>query len=494
MADGQWSPCSRPQQLFLAAPEFEVFYGGAKGGGKSEVAVVLPLQQITHPEFRCLLLRERWDELKYLQQRCKNLYPALGATYHGGNNQWTFPSGAFVEIGYYAGEQDINRYQGRGWSAIIYDELGNLSEERAWELLIAEIRTPHKDLVLMARGTGNPGGKGHGWLKRRFIVPTNNGETVYETPSGTLRRFIPARLSDNIYLMRDRRYVSQLETLPEVRREMLLHGNWDAADGLALTELSRDKHFCPPFPHDETGKYAIPDHWLKFGGFDWGFIHPWCFTWLAVSPTGVTYVVNTIHGHKQNPKEIADRIRESVPIHTLSYIHAGRDTFDELRARGESTPSIAEHFMTAGIRCDRANISRKFGLNNMREYLKWRGLENKDPMTPEFPRLRICKTPGNAKLFDCLETMVIDPDDVEDALKLDAVDSEGGDDPYDALRYALASRPITPADKKHRMPENRDRDEVELDDLLADAMESGSRPKTAPYVGRLRGWQDQIPE
>ena len=483
----EWEACSLPQQLFLAATEFELFYGGAKGGGKSEVAVILPIQQVQHPEFRALLLRETWDELKYLQDRCAALYPGLGASYHGGRNQWTFPSGAFVELGYYAGPEHINRYQGRGWTLIVYDELGNLAEESAWDLLIAEIRTVHPDLVNMARGTGNPGGKGHGWLKRRFIVPTNGGQDLYRTKSGTMRRFIAAKLSDNQYLMRDARYVSQLENLPEVRREMLLHGNWDAAEGLALTELNRDKHLVPPFPKRPDGFYDLPSHWLSFGGFDWGFMHPWCFVWLAVGPDETTYVVDSVHGHKMAPWEIAQRIKESVPIvgpGALRYIHAGRDTFDELKARGENTPAIAEHFAQYGIYCDKANVSRKFGLNNMREYLKWRGLSGS-----QYPRLKICKTPGNQRLFDCLEVMVIDPDNVEDALKIDAVDGEGGDDPYDSLRYALASRPITPAEPRTKTPFNPNVDPISIEELMG-SVEQGGTYSNASENGSFSGLPD----
>ena len=52
-------------------------------------------------------------------------------------------------------------------------------------------------------------------------------------------------------------------------------------------------------------------------------------------------------------------------------------------------------------------------------------------------------TPGNRKCFVALETMIINPDDPEDVLKINAdpITGEGGDDFYDETRYALASRP-----------------------------------------------------
>ena len=54
------------------------------------------------------------------------------------------------------------------------------------------------------------------------------------------------------------------------------------------------------------------------------------------------------------------------------------------------------------------------------------------------------RTDGNVWLFDQLETMVCDPGDPEDVLKVGANrdTGEGGDDGYDCLRYAMASRPL----------------------------------------------------
>jgi len=107
-----------------------------------------------------------------------------------------------------------------------------------------------------------------------------------------------------------------------------------------------------------------------------------------------------------------------------------------VRARGEWTPSIAEQMAANGVRLQRANISRRAGLNNLRAYL------HVDVRT-QAPRFRMMDTPGNRRLYDCLASMVLDPDDSEDVLKVDATDGgAGGDDAYDTLRYGLAARPL----------------------------------------------------
>ncbi len=172
---------------------------------------------------------------------------------------------------------------------------------------------------------------------------------------------------------------------------------------------------------------------------DWGYAHPWVFVWLVADAEGNTVCCDTIRGRHHQPREIAERIHARVPIDELMYIHAGHDCWADVRARGENVPTIAEQFQSCGIYLSQANISRRAGLNNLRRYLAWRGPDGKDGT----PALRFMRTEGNLWLFDQLETMVCDPDDPEDALKMYANrdTGEGGDDGYDTIRYALASRP-----------------------------------------------------
>ena len=118
----------------------------------------------------------------------------------------------------------------------------------------------------------------------------------------------------------------------------------------------------------------------------------------------------------------------------------------DLRELGEDVVvltdgSTAERFGKAGLVMSQANIARKAGLKNLREYLGWRpAVEGGEEMTPAF---RIMRTPNNVRVFDKLAEVLIDPDNAEDALKVDAdpETGEGGDDEYDMVRYGIASRP-----------------------------------------------------
>src|SRR6185437_9824227 len=107
-----WQPLSRPQGTFLTATDDEILYGGAKGGAKTESLVIRPLQQVYHPEYKALILREVHSELQEILDRSAKYYKPLGAEWQADPKRWRFPSGAYVRVGYYEHDRDIGRYQG----------------------------------------------------------------------------------------------------------------------------------------------------------------------------------------------------------------------------------------------------------------------------------------------------------------------------------------------------------------------------------------------
>lgn len=456
-----WEPNPGPQTCFMAAAEDEILYGGAKGGGKSDALIVRPLRQIDKRHHKALILRETFSELEGIMARAKEIYERLPERpkYSAEHKRWTFPSGASIKFGYCQKLKDVERYQGQEWSEVNFDELGNVANEKVWIDLMKEVRCKDPTVHTSAAGSANPGFAGHGWIKRRFIKTCGKkGERIYTwklkgVPGiGTLqktRRYIPAKVTDNPTYANDPQYLATLYSLPLARRKQLLDGDWDAGLGLALPELLEDRHIIPAF--------RVPQHWTIFGGFDWGFAHWWVFVLLAVTEDGDLFVIDTIKGRRELPDVIARAIRSGMagqeefhrePIHVsrLAYVSSGHDSWAERRAWGENTPTIAERLEEAGLPLIRANIDPVHGLNNLRLYTAWqeRGPIGEDGKpTDDVPALHWMDTPGNRWLYDQCEAQVTDPDNPERVLKVDA-DSEtgeGGDDGFQALQYAVASRP-----------------------------------------------------
>ena len=232
------------QHRALSCAAFELLYGGAAGGGKSDYLLAAPVRYCGHPRFRALLLRRSFPELeRTLIARSRQIYGGLGAAYNEGRKAWTFRSGAQIAFGYLERPADALRYQGAEFAFIGFDELTHF-DEQSYRYLTSRIRSAD-GLPLRVRATTNPGGPGHDWVRARWSAwigpkPTAApGARRWYSPDGVEvegpgdnaleRTFFPARLEDNPYLGAE--YRAQLLALDPVTRAQLLEGDWDACVG-----------------------------------------------------------------------------------------------------------------------------------------------------------------------------------------------------------------------------------------------------------------------
>ena len=155
-----FQPNKGPQTDFLAAPEREVLYGGAAGGGKSFALIVDPLRYCNNQNFNALILRRTNDELRELIHKSQEMYPKAypGAKWMEKKSQWTFPSGARIWMTYLEQDKDVLRYQGQAFTYIGIDELTQYSTPYAWDYLRSRLRTADPSLPVYMRATTNPGG------------------------------------------------------------------------------------------------------------------------------------------------------------------------------------------------------------------------------------------------------------------------------------------------------------------------------------------------
>ncbi|HEX7122636.1 MAG TPA: terminase family protein [Gemmatimonadaceae bacterium] len=416
-----WTPQPGFQARAWSLTAFEALIGGAAGPGKTDLLLYRGLRQVHKPNFRKLFLRRTYIELREAMDRALLTFPRLGGEWHASEKRWSFPSGATYEFGYVERFADVLQYQGQEYSEIDVDEAQQIPEFlRVWTFLMSRVRRGGDGIVMSMWCSANPGGPAHLQLKKRFVdICPPDGTPVTDPETGLTRAFLAGKVTDNpILLERDPQYVRKLMALPEVTRRQLLDGDWTAGEGMALSELNREVHLIPAF--------EPPERWYHWGALDWGFNHPFVAGWFACDEDGTVYLVESVRGRRLLDSEMADRIRSTLPVDRFRKFVAGHDCWNEIRARIEGTPTTADTFRKHGILLQKANIDRKSGVKNLREYLHHQVADGLRP------RFYLMDTPMNRQVFECLEAMVMDPDDPEDALKVDANEyGEGGDDAYD---------------------------------------------------------------
>ncbi len=160
---------------------------------------------------------------------------------------------------------------------------------------------------------------GHGWVKRRYILPTNKGEKTYtDTTTDSEIAFIPATVYDNeAIMMNDPAYVRRLENLPPKKKQAFLHGDWDMYDGQAFEEFDEDTHVIRPF--------EIPAHWYRWRSVDNGHTDPFAWYWHAVDEKGFVYIYREFTREKKEPKLTYTQQAERVmALSSRTVLQAGR--------------------------------------------------------------------------------------------------------------------------------------------------------------------------
>ena len=423
-----FKPNSGPQTEFLAAPEREVFYGGARGGGKSYAMLIDPLRYCHKENHRALLIRRTMPELRDLINHSQRLYSRAfpGAKWREQEKEWRFPSGAKIEFGYAENMTDALRYQGQSYTWIGIDELPQYPSPDIYNFLRSSLRSVDPDIPVYMRATGNPGNVGSQWVKEMFVDPIDPNTAFnveITTPKGIkyiTRRFIPAKLQDNPYLMQTDDYYAMLSSLPEVQRKQFLDGNWDAFSNAAFPEFDRSIHVVEPF--------EVPKGWQRFRAADWGYSSPACCLWFAIDYDNNLWAYRELYTQKITADVFARKVLE---LEHGEYIRYGVLDASTWAKRGDIGPSIAETMIQAGCRwrpSDRTPKSRISGKLEIHKRLKIVDEKKKEP------GLRIFSTCRN--LLRTFPTLPLDDNNPED------INTHVEDHAYDALRYGCMSRPM----------------------------------------------------
>lgn len=270
-----WKPLPGPQTMAYESQADIIGFGGAAGGGKTDLACGKALTQ----HRKVMMLRREGTQLTGITDRFTEL---LGndAGFNSTKGIWRTARRDGVPLQLEFGSTphlgDETKYQGRPHDLLVFDEASNFLEHHV-RFLLGWLRSTIPGQKCQALLTFNPPTNAEGrwiieffapWLDKKFPRPAQPGEIRYAamlptaqgtsrdvwvdrpdpfilvndepcydfdpadhaaqdiiTPKG--RTFIPSRISDNPYLA-STGYMSTLQALPEPLRSQMLYGDFMA--------------------------------------------------------------------------------------------------------------------------------------------------------------------------------------------------------------------------------------------------------------------------
>jgi hypothetical protein len=430
-------------------------FGGTKGPGKTECLLREATRQIHKPLYRAIIFRRTYPNLREIIDRSFKYFSRMGGKYNAQEHRWHFPSGATIAFGHLNHEHDKYNYQGHEYHYIGFDQLEEFTESQ-YLFIMAQNRTSDPTIKCYIRSTANPGGVGHGWVKKRFIdvVPPNqikyfkreddeDIETLADDPKGTSRAFIPASVYDNpSLLLADPNYIKRLEQLPEIEKQALLHGNWDVFKGQFFKEWRRAIH---------VRDYPIEKDHLKFLSLDYGYANPSSVGWWQVDFEGNLHRYRELYTEGLTYSQLAEKIVGMTPAdEKIEYCvadpaiwgdKAHHETPKPGAIKGESGAETMQGIFnaygptgfTALIKGDNSRIT---GWGRMRELIK--------PSFDQHGQLRARLTVASC----CKDFIRTVPILIHDDKKVEDINTDGEDHAGDETRYAVMSRPEKPVGTK----------------------------------------------
>lgn len=433
-----WAAQPGPQTALIACNVFEVFFGGARGGGKTDGVLGDFLEHAdAYGEHAIgLMVRRQRTELIETIERSRAIYTPLGWTFHEQEKMWRAPNGARLRFAYLERDADAEGYQGHSYTRLYVEEIGNFPSDRPILKLMATLRSG-AGVPVGFRATGNPGGPGHQWVKARYIDPSPTGwRIIKDAVSGLERVYIPSKVGDNKFL--GDQYVQQLKASgSDTLVRAWLEGDWSVIEGAFFEEWSFDKHVIAPF--------AIPDDWTKFRSADWGSAAPFCVQWWTVVgddyimannrvlPRGALVCYREWYGGsapnvgiKLPAEDVAKRVKTlEAQDGKISY-----GVLDPSAFASDGGPSIAERMAANGVhfrRADNARVSQRGAMGG------WDQLRARLRGDGERPAIYFFST--------CIDAIRTIPALQHDAARPEDVDTHGDDHCGDTTRYAASSRP-----------------------------------------------------
>jgi hypothetical protein len=442
MASTLWSAQEGPQTAAISCPSDIQFYGGARGGGKTDLVIGRQIRGAENygSHWNGLIIRRKFRDFAEMRLRWDALIASgLPAERIGGDQQTNhirFANGAKATLTAIARLSEADTFQGQQFTQTDIDEapafafLPGLIEK-----LKGCMRSPYGVPCNMGL-TGNPGGPGSAAVKMLFM-DEKKPYKIYDDGSGMTTVFIPSKLTDNKILCdNDPLYVKRLMSIKDpVLRRAWLEGDWDAFVGQAIP-FSHARHVIKPIP--------VPREAPLYMTFDWGYGRPFSVGWWWVDQIGKLYRFAEWYGCSGIPDDglrypdsrikagIIEKEKKLGIWGRQIQRMAGHDCWNskpDYKGGGQG-PATAEVFSNSPdpLYLNKADSKRELKLRMLREYM----LLPEDGSRPMMQIYETC-----VDFIRTIPSLTMDEDRPED------VDTDQEDHAYDEACQIVMARPIS---------------------------------------------------
>lgn len=451
-----------PQKQALMSKATEILYGGALGGGKSYLARVASIiYSIEIPGLITYLFRRTFKEVLanhiytpggYLEM-LQSFIDQGDVAFNKGDNAFTWVNGSRIQLAHSQYEGDIYTHQGAQIGFLIIDEATFFTADMIRfirsRVRLGSLVVPQKWKGKFPRilYTANPGGVGHHFFKSGWVdFGANRVFKAPEDEGGMLREYVPAKLGDNVILLRnDPEYQERIKGMGSSEMvKAMIDGDWSKIEGGMFSDLWDPKvHIIDPFD--------VPHTWDIHRCYDYGSSAPAACAWFAESDgmehevgdgkviwypkgeiiqIGEVYLADKKHkGLKLPPREQARRFRQyEIDERLIGRVQAGpadNSIFHKEPGHISIADDMAKEHVTF-IRGDKSPGSRVTGVSVMRQRLK--NCKVDKGKRQEYAGFRVTS--------NCVNTIRSTPN-LEREKGTEDVDSTLEDHFWDVIRYRL---------------------------------------------------------
>jgi hypothetical protein len=179
-----WTPQSAPQRAALESAADELYYGGAAGGGKTDLLIGAALTQHRH----AVIFRREYAQHAAIIDRVNELIVPIAeqVAYNGTERRWRLPGGKILELGAAQHEDSVRKWRGRPHDGKLFDELPEFTEAQ-YLFFSGWARTTIPGQRVRIVGAGNPPTDTDGeWVIQRW-GPWLDEQHPNPAPPGELR-------------------------------------------------------------------------------------------------------------------------------------------------------------------------------------------------------------------------------------------------------------------------------------------------------------------